>query len=181
LQTRGDEADERALVEAAKQDPARFADLYDRHFDCVYAFIARRIRRREDVQDLTADVFHQALAGLGRFEWRGAPFAAWLLRIAANVVTDRGRRLAKQHSNAVSDIEEVRSADSLEDVEEQARLFRLVRALPTDQRSVILGRFVEARSIRDIAAQLGRTAGAVKQLQFRALKNLRAQMEDADG
>ena len=159
----------------------RFAELYDRHFERVYAFIARRIHRREDVQDLTADVFHQALAGLGRFEWRGAPFAAWLLRIAANAVIDRGRRLAKEHDNPASDIEEIQSHDPVEQLEEQARLFRLVHALPADQRSVILARFVEQRSIREMAVQLGRTEGAVKQLQFRALKNLRARMEDADG
>ena len=183
LQRHGEEADERALVEAAKRDPARFADLYDRHFDRVYAFIARRIRRREEVQDLTADVFHQALAGLGRFEWRGAPFAAWLLRIAANAIIDRGRRLAKEHGNPALDIEEIQSPEFLpiEEVEEQARLFRLVHALPADQRCVILERFVEQRSIREIAEQLGRSEGAVKQLQFRALKNLRARMEDANG
>jgi RNA polymerase sigma-70 factor, ECF subfamily len=183
LQRRGEDADERAVVEAAKRDPARFADLYDRHFERVYAFIARRIGRREEVQDLTADVFHQALAGIGRFEWRGAPFAAWLLRIAANAVTDRGRRLAKERGQPALDVEEIQpeSSNPLEEVEEQARLFRLVHALPSDQRCVILMRFVEQRSIREIAEQLGRTEGAVKQLQFRALKNLRARLEDANG
>jgi len=55
----------------------------------VYAFIARRIRNREEAQDLTSDVFHQALANLGRFEWRGVPFAAWLFRIAANVIAKK--------------------------------------------------------------------------------------------
>ena len=182
LQKRGEDADEQALVEAAKRDPARFAELYDLHFERVYAFIARRIGRREEVQDLTADVFHQALAGIGRFEWRGAPFAAWLLRIAANAVIDRGRRLAKERGQPALDVEEIQpESNPIEEVEEQARLFRLVHALPTEQRCVILKRFVEQRSIREIAEQLGRTEGAVKQLQFRALKNLRARLEDANG
>jgi RNA polymerase sigma-70 factor (ECF subfamily) len=182
LQKHSEDADDRALVEAAKRDPARFAEVYDRHFERVYAFIARRIGRREEVQDLTADVFHQALAGIGRFQWRGAPFAAWLLRIAANAITDRGRRLARESGQPALDVEEIQpESNPIEEVEERARLFRLVHSLPTDQRCVILKRFVEQRSIRQIAEQLGRTDGAVKQLQFRALKNLRARLEDANG
>jgi RNA polymerase sigma-70 factor (ECF subfamily) len=179
LKHRGKEPDERLLVEAARKDPARFADLYEAHFERVYAFIARRVRNSHDAQDLTADVFHQALAHLGRFEWRGAPFAGWLLRIAANTVTDRARR----PNPAVADLADVKGPDDpgLEEVEERARLYRLVHTLPADQRRVVLGRFVEHKSIRDIAHELGRTEGAVKQLQLRALKNLRARLEGGHG
>src|SRR5437899_3079488 len=80
---------ERLLVEAAQRDPARFGDLYDRHFERVYAFVARRVRDRDAAEDVTADVFQRALAALPAFEWRGAPFAVWLLRIAANALADR--------------------------------------------------------------------------------------------
>src|SRR4030095_4374771 len=76
IPTGGD--DERLLVEARKADPSRFADLYERNFDRVYAFVARRVGSRSEAEDLTAEVFHQALAHLRRFEWRGAPFRAWL-------------------------------------------------------------------------------------------------------
>ena len=65
------ELDEKVLIEAAQQDPRRFADLYGLHFDRVYAYIARRVATRADAQDVTAEVFQQALANLGRFEWRG--------------------------------------------------------------------------------------------------------------
>src|SRR5439155_1554141 len=85
------DADERLLVEAAQRDPARFGDLYDRHFERVYAFVVHRVSDRDVAEDVTADVFHRALAGLGAYEWRGAPFAAWLLRIAANAIVDRAR------------------------------------------------------------------------------------------
>ena len=94
--TRRDESEERLLVEAAQKDPARFVDLYEVHFERVYAFIARRVRDRGTAEDLTSEVFHHALANLSKFEWRGVPFAVWLYRIAANSVTDRWRRLAKQ-------------------------------------------------------------------------------------
>jgi hypothetical protein len=77
-------ADERLLIEAAQQDPSRFAELYEKNFHRVYAFVARRVRDRDEAEDVTAEVFHEALRSLGRFQWRGAPFAAWLLRIAAN-------------------------------------------------------------------------------------------------
>src|SRR5262249_17817770 len=92
----GNEAEERLLVEAAQRDRSRFADLYERNFELVYAFVARRVRNREEAEDVTAEVFHQALAGLGRFEWRGFPFAAWLFRIARNAITDRWRREQKE-------------------------------------------------------------------------------------
>ena len=96
------QSDERLQVEAARQDPARFAELYEGNFERVYAYVARRVGNREEAQDVTADVFHQALAGLPRFEWRGLPFVAWLLGIAANVLSDRWQRAAT-HQEAVND------------------------------------------------------------------------------
>jgi RNA polymerase sigma-70 factor, ECF subfamily len=89
------EADERFLVQAAQKDPSRLAELYELHFDAVYAFIARRIHARYVAEDLTSDVFHKALTALPRFDWRGVPFGVWLFRIASNVVTDQWKRSAK--------------------------------------------------------------------------------------
>jgi RNA polymerase sigma-70 factor, ECF subfamily len=74
--------DERLQVEAAQQDPARFAELYEDNFERVYAYFARRVRNRDEAEDLTSEVFREALACLPRFEWRGLPFVAWLLGIA---------------------------------------------------------------------------------------------------
>jgi RNA polymerase sigma-70 factor, ECF subfamily len=174
--TLGDDADERALVEAARRDPARFAELYEIHFELIYAYIARRVRDRDVVEDLTSDVFQKALANLARFEWRGAPFATWLIRIAANAVADQSKRAARETSRPDNAAEPSVQPD-MGAIEDRARLFRLVAGLPTDQRRVIQGRFVEQRSIREIAQELGRSEGAVKQLQFRAVQNLREQME----
>src|SRR2546425_2603844 len=75
---------ERLLIEAAQRDRSRFAELYEDNFERVYAFIARRVRDRDEAEDLTSEVFHQALANLARFEWRGAPVTAWALRPAAD-------------------------------------------------------------------------------------------------
>ena len=175
-------AEERLLVEAAQKDPARFAELYEVNFERVYAFIAWRIGDRDAAEDLTSEVFHKALANLRRFEWRGAPFAAWLLRIAANAIADRAQRGGKEL--AVDDppemAEDATVLVDLEEVERRARLFHLVEQLPEDQRRVIALRFAEGKSIRQIAETLGRTEGAVKQLQFRGLQGLRAKIKGAE-
>jgi RNA polymerase sigma-70 factor (ECF subfamily) len=174
----GQDSDERTLIEAAQRDPGHFADLYEAHFNRVYAFIVRRVSDRDVAQDLTADVFHQALANLARYEWRGVPFSAWLFRIAANAVIDRGQRIARERHVPEPDPPE---EASLEDIEERARLFQLVETLPPDQRRVIVMRFAEQRSIRDIAGALGRSEGSIKQLQFRGLENLRARIGESHG
>src|SRR5919108_1449442 len=98
------ETDERLLIEAAQRDPLRFAELYESNFERVYAFIAYRVRGREEAQDLTAEVFHEALAGIQRFEWQGKPFAAWLLGIAARVLADRWQRLGERPEGAGADL-----------------------------------------------------------------------------
>ena len=175
-----EEANERLLVEAAQDDPARFADLYEIHFERVYAYVARRVRDRDVAEDLTSDVFQKALANLPRFQWRGAPFAAWLFRIAANVIADRFKHAAPE--GAVSDRPVMASTEiNLEEVERRARLFRLVSELPDDQGRVIAMRFGEEKSIKQIANELGRSDGAVKQLQFRGLQNLRTQLGKTNG
>src|SRR5579864_6382049 len=119
-----DEPDERLLIEAAQRDPARFADLYEIFFDRVYAYIARRVNDRADAEDLTSAVFHDALANLRRFEWRGAPFAAWLYRIAANAIADRSERLARE--TKIEPPVEYEEADQ-EEAQDLAKLFALVR------------------------------------------------------
>lgn len=171
------EADERRLIEAAQRDPSRFAQLYEAHFDRVYAYALRRVRGRDEAEDVTSEVFHRALAGLPRFEWRGVPFAAWLYRIAANAIADRAQRAARE--TLVADPEDRADEAVPPDVERHARLFRLVRALPEAERRVIEMRFTQQRSIREIAMELGRSGGAVKQLQFRALTRLRERMDGA--
>jgi RNA polymerase sigma-70 factor, ECF subfamily len=173
---------ERTLIEAAKQDPARFAELYETNFERVYLFVLRRVRDRYDAEDLTSEVFKQALAGLQRFEWRGAPFSAWLFRIATNAIIDRSKREARERRTPASaeEIVEPQSQEIVE-IEERVRLIRLVDELPADQRRVVGMRFSDEKSIKEIASEMGRTEGAVKQLQFRALQTLRSRLTDRPG
>jgi RNA polymerase sigma-70 factor (ECF subfamily) len=172
--------EERLLVEAAQRDPARFADLYEANFERVYAYVVRRLRDRSQAEDVTSEVFQQALASLGRFEWRGAPFAAWLFRIAANAIADRAKRAARERGSPAPEPGED-PEPALERDEVLARLYRQVRELPVDQRRVIEMRFGEEKSIQAIAETLRRSEGAVKQLQFRAVQNLRESMGRGNG
>jgi RNA polymerase sigma-70 factor, ECF subfamily len=168
--------DERQLIEAAQRDPRYFAELYQRHFHRVYAYVAHRVGNRQEAEDVTSEVFQRALQNLPRFEWRDVPFIVWLLRIAANSVTDRWRgprettELPPESSLAVRD-------QDLAAAERRALLAQFVSQLPEIQRRVILGRFVDQKTIAELAHQLGRTAGAIKQLQFRAIHSLRASLK----
>ena len=183
------EADERRLVEAAQQDRSCFGAVYERYFELVYGYVGRRVNDRGATEDLTSEVFRKALANLTRFKWTGAPFGAWLIRIASNLIADRAKRAGREvladepslNAAAVDESVNTQSQQSnLEEVERRARLFRLVDALPDDQRRVVAMRFAEEKSISEIAAELNRSEGAIKQLQFRALQTLRKRFTTED-
>lgn len=173
-----DDSEERRMVVAAQTDPSRFACLYEENFPRVYAYVARRVHERTEAEDLTADVFHRALENLGRYQWRGVPFAAWLYRIAANAIADRAAHAARARGYHPDDAE---PEPPPEELEHRARLFKMVDDLADDQRRVITMRFAEQKSIAQIAGVLGRSEGAIKQLQFRALHNLRKRIGDSNG
>ncbi|HET9743047.1 MAG TPA: sigma-70 family RNA polymerase sigma factor [Terriglobales bacterium] len=175
------DAEERLLIEAAKRDPARFGELYRRNVYQVYAYVRRRVSSREQAEDITSDVFHHALKTLPDFEWRGLPFAAWLIRIAAHRVVDHWRSSAREVNHPAPEEREDPNDSPLEELERRATLFQLVRQLPEEQRRVVTLRFVEEKSIREIAQAIGRSEGAVKQLQFRALQKLRESVEGGNG
>ncbi len=180
-QTAGD----RLLVEAAQADPSKFDALYELHFELVYFFILSRIHDRATAEDLTSEVFHKALANLSSYQWRDTPFTSWLYRIASNAVADQYKRSNRERrgdddTSAPSARASISSRE-MDFVERHTFLSRLVEKLPEIQRRVVSERFIEERSIKEIAQRLGKTEGAVKQLQFRALQSLREQMGERHG
>ena len=170
--------DDRVLLQAVKADPARFIDVYERYVDRIYAFISRRTGNRTTAEDITSQVFEQALRTIATFEWRGVPLAAWLFRIASNALVDHWRQHARDAHEPPPDVPDPRE---LEDIERRISLHQHVAQLPDLQRQVIRLRFVEEKSIREVAAALDRSEGAVKQLQLRALENLRKSMVSRHG
>lgn len=171
---------ERRLIEASQRQPRRFAKLYECYFDRVYAFALTRTGDRTAAEDVTAETFRQALENLSRFEWRGVPFSAWLFRIAANAAADHFKR-ASREAPIVEDVAEDTNEPweaRLIEVETRARLFELVDQLPKDQRNVLVMRFGQECSIKEVAREMGRSEGAVKLLQHRAMETLRLWVGD---
>ena len=166
------EDDDRLQIRSAQSEQVHFAELYEQNFHRVYAFIARRVGSRDHAQDLTAEVFHQALASIGGFRWQGTPFISWLYGIAANVLATHWQKLGRNPAQLKEDWD----ASGSEEIERSAILAELVESLMPDQRMVVVRRFIEQRSIREVAIELGRSEGAIKQLQLRALENLREKM-----
>jgi len=174
------EPDERLLVAAAVADPRQFATLYERHLAAVYGYVSRRVHSRAEAEDVTSEVFHRALAALPQYESRGAPFAAWLFRIAANCLADRWQKAAREKGQPSPGEPAVAPVD-LEAAARTDRLFALLGKLPEDQQRVVRMRFLEEKSVKEISAAMGRSEGAVKQLQYRALEWLRGQMSEENG
>ena len=166
------QTEERLLVEAAQEDPRRFGDLYEVHFELVYVFVVKRVGDRDLAEDLTSEVFHRALSKIREFEWRGAPFSSWLVRIAANAIADRAKR-ASREVVGIEDPDGIAAEPALAEAEQTAGLFKLVGDLPEDQKQVIRLRFSEGKSIREIAQAMKKSEGAIKQLHFRGLEKLR--------
>ena len=166
--------DEGALIDAARTDPRAFAVLYHRHVSAVYRFCYRRLGTKEAAEDATAQVFTNALAGLGGF--RGGSFQGWLFAIAHRVVVDEVRR-------ARSDVPLMVASTTIdprpgpEEVVIDAEASRAIRAvlahLPPEQRHVLELRLAGLSGV-EIAVALGRSHGTVRNLQHRTLVRLRA-------
>lgn len=175
---------EEALIARAKREREAFGDLYDRYVAQVYQFTYRRVKDHAIAEEITAKVFLRALEQLGRFAWRGLPFGAWLIRITTNHIHDHNGQTQRQVPLAEwveGGADVVSSMTPVEDEyaarQTAAVLWRTVETLPLVHQQVLVLRFARDLSILDIAAALGRSEGAVKQLLFRAVKGLRQRLQ----
>jgi RNA polymerase sigma-70 factor (ECF subfamily) len=175
---------DRALVEAARRDPATFDALYRRYLAQVYSYAYYELGDHHDAEDATERTFLAALTNLDRFEERARPtdgegastFRVWLFRIARNVVANQ-RRGRRRHPQApleaaalVADPLDIEGTAAVHD--EAAAAWRAVGRLPADRRRAIVLRFVEEMSTAEIAGVLGRSEGAVRVLIHRALRTV---------
>lgn len=176
------ESEEALVALAVTGDSSAFTQLYDRYYDRVYRHLLYRLRRTEDAEDLTQQVFLQAWRAVGRYRPTGAPFAAWLFTIAHNLVVSfyRHHRLELEHDEhpdemaAPSDLDPEQRAEITFD---QERLRRAIAELKAEQQLVVTLRFLENLPHRDIAVALGKSEGAVRVIQHRALQDLRRILE----
>jgi RNA polymerase sigma-70 factor, ECF subfamily len=163
---------ERKLVEAAKTDPAEFAKLYDRYVDQIHAFVYHQTGSWERAQDVTATTFMRAYAEIGRFEWRGVPYSAWLYRVASNLVMREHRR----QGWIILPDNMVDPGEGPEDAairsEQVQRIQAAVRQLSPDQRQAITLRFGTGLRNAEVGRVMRKSEGAVKLLIFRGLRSL---------
>ena len=166
---------------ARNGDRAAFAELYDANVDSVYRYLLYRVREPSDAEDLCSEVFTRAFANIHRYRWQGKSFLAWLYTIARNAVTDRRRRERPtvEIDNAFGLSDDAPSAHERAVHGEAVDALRgAVRHLTTEQQEVLVLRFVENRSSREVAKILGKNEGAIRALQFRALGRLRKLMRE---
>lgn len=171
-------AGERGLVEAARHDPAAFGALYERHVDAIYSYALRRIQDSAAAEDIVSETFHRALEHIDRYEWRGAPFSAWLYRIAGNLIAARYRHEPATPFEEAGELpdEGAGPEQSVLTGERKGELMTAVAALPEEQQQVVMLRYGHDLRNKEIAFIMGRSEGAVKQLLHRAMIGLKRRL-----
>jgi RNA polymerase sigma-70 factor (ECF subfamily) len=186
---RGDPASEVwALIERAQAgDGAAFGLLYDRYFDTVFRFVYFRVGNRQLAEDLTADTFLRALKRIGSFTWQGRDLGAWLVTIARNLVADHfksGRYRLEVTTGDVLDADrpdrgpegspEAAVIDHITNVD----LLKAVKQLNPEQQECIVLRFLHGFSVAETAQTMNKNEGAIKALQYRAVRALARLLPD---
>src|SRR5262245_27098184 len=175
----GAAVDIRLLVaRAQKGDRSALEELYLLHFDQIYGYLRVSVGNRHDAEDLTTQTFVRMLESIGRFRWQSAPFSAWLFRIAHNLAVDHFR--ARSRLEVDLDVPE-RDDDSSAEAEAldsmpQFGMLELIDRLSPEQRQVLPLKFFFGFGNSETAGILGKTEGAVKSLQHRALDSLERQL-----
>jgi RNA polymerase sigma-70 factor (ECF subfamily) len=175
-------SEDSALVLRARTDAEAFGLLYERYVDRIYAYIYHRVGNTQDAEDLTARTFHRALDNLHRYEDRGLPFAAWLFRIAHNLVANWHRDRSRRRFLSLDRIWSHRSdtddpEDALAVKETHDALWGAINSLPGDRRDLLLYKFSLRLSNVEIGAMMDKSESAIKSLYFRTLASLRTELE----
>jgi len=174
----------RALVDLARDgDAEAYGQLYDHYVTGIFRFVYYRTGSHQLAEDLTSETFIRGLRAIQRFSWQGKDFGAWLTTIARNLIADHYKS-SRSRLEVVSD-SMPEDSSTVENPEHDVMtlisnelLFEAVNTLPTEQRECILMRFIQGLSIAETAAALGRSEGAIKQLQLRAVRALAKQMPE---
>lgn len=175
-------SDEAELVAAATADPTSFVPLYERYVDQVYHYAYESVGNHPDAEDVTSQIFQQALGALPDYESRDEPFSAWLYRIAQEVVSGRRRSERHEAGQGVMTTEADGEPDGLTtfDFEQLAgEVMAALRALPPDEQRVIVLRFSRGLTSREIGELTGCDEGAVKKRLHGAMVSLQIAFENS--
>jgi RNA polymerase sigma-70 factor (ECF subfamily) len=170
----------RKLIDRAKNgDSGAIATIYQTHVGMIFRYIAYRVGSDEDAEDLTGEVFVKMVESLPRYQHTGAPFEAWLHRIAAARVADFYRLRNRQQEIALTEnlqSERISPEERLVNAQEQAELRAALRELSEEEQTVLIYRFVERKSHKEVAEIIDKSVSAVKSIQHRALIRLASLM-----
>ena len=171
------DGEEKLIKSAVKGNSSAFGDLYDHYQPMIYRFIVVKVSRREEAEDITHQVFMSAWQNIGGYQHRGYPFSSWLYQIARNQVIDYYRGKKGDVSIDAIDPEQfaaTASADFAIPLQlEMERVRKAMKQLKPDYEDIIILRFIEDLSLKETAAALGKTEGAVKLMQHRAMNELK--------
>ena len=169
--------DERGLIVRARSDPEAFGLLYDRHVAGIYRFAYARLGNAAAAEDVTAEVFINALRAIGRYRDLGRPFSCWLYRIASNAIASHYRHepANRELTELVPDAAAPVELTALRHLEIES-IWHLVDQLPPQQRRAMALRFRDDLSAREAADLMGKSEAAVKLLIYRAVGRLRSQL-----
>jgi RNA polymerase sigma-70 factor, ECF subfamily len=175
----GDAASALRLVERAQAgDADAFGELYDRYVDVVFRYVSYRVGSRQLAEDLTSETFLRALRRIGSFTWQGRDVGAWFVTIARNLVADhykssryRLETTTEDLSTVSREVEASPEGEVLEQMQNRV-LLDAVRRLGSEQQECIALRFLQGLSVAETAAVMGKNEGAIKALQYRAVRSL---------
>jgi RNA polymerase sigma-70 factor (ECF subfamily) len=174
----------RLILQAKQGDKQAIAELYSGHVDAIYRYVWPRVRDDAVAEDLTAQVFLKALEGLPAYEPSGKPFLAWLYRIAYARVVDHWRKQERRATLPLDDTlpaREPRPGELLEAEDDWITAIDLLAQLTDDQQEVLMLRFIGEMSLSEVAETMGKTLGATKAVQHRALASLARLLEQQEG
>ncbi len=175
-----------ALVELAQRgDAEAFGMLYERYVDVVYRYVYVRVGSRQTAEDITSEAFLRALRRMDSFAWQGRDIAAWFITIARNLITDNAKSARFRMEVTTADMLDADGRVEGPDQEvlgrlRDERLLTAVRNLKPEQAECVVLRFLQGLSLAETAKVLGRSEGAVKQLQLRAVRSLHRELADVD-
>lgn len=164
---------EAELIEKAKLESSAFIALYELNLPQIYRYVYYRTGNRQDTEDIVSQTFLQALEKLHTYEPKGIPFCHWLYRIANHLIYHRNKQRARERK-----LLDGWSAETITFQPEHVEILALLSTLPDLQQRVLTLRYVQDLSIKEVAGILERSPGAIKQICFRALRSIRARMED---
>jgi len=171
--------DEDLAVALAALDPRAWRQLFDEQYQRVYNYALVRTGNLADADDIAASVFVEAVKGIRGFNYRGTPVAAWLFRIAHNETVDLLKRRQRTQAESIDVAEASRqlaATDAFAVSDEWREVRDGIGALKPEHRDVLMLRLVEGRSVAEVAAMLGKSEGAIKVTQMRALQSLRGKL-----